>query len=219
MKHIFSFLCLFLFATNLCPAENWPRFRGPDGQNVSAATGLPVEWSVEDNIAWKTEIPGNGWSSPIVWGDRIFLTSATDDDKKCHVIALDGKSGDILWDTVVFEQEPKHKHGKNSRATPTPCADGKFVYAVFGSGGFAAVDFDGKLAWTNTELDFYSHHGMGCSPILYKDLLILPVNPSNPEEPKILGWQEPWDKSYLLALNKSTGREKWRGKFRFRQIN
>ena len=211
MKYMIAFLLPAFFTTNIDAGENWPRFRGPNGQNVSAAVGLPVEWSTGENIAWKIEIPGSGWSSPIVWDNKIFLTSTTDDGKICRVIAVDGTSGKILWNTVVFEQIPQNKHGKNSYATPTPTTDGKNVYAVFGSGGFAAVDFDGKIVWTNTDLDFYSQHGMGTSPILYKDLLLLAVNPSNREEPKVLGWQEPWNKSYLLALDKNTGKERWRG--------
>ncbi len=212
MKHFLPLLLISFLATHATAVENWPRFRGPDGQNVSTATDLPLEWSDTDNIAWKTEIAGSGWSSPITWGDKIFLTTGTDGDTKCHIICIDGASGKILWDTVVFEQEAKHKHGKNSRATPTPCTDGNMVYGVFGSGGVAAVDFDGNVVWTNTELDFYSHHGMACSPILYADLMILPVNPSSPVEPIALGWQTPWDKSYLWALDKVTGKEKWRGK-------
>ena len=212
-----SILC---FVCCVCPlaiasaqdAENWTRFRGPNGQGISKATGLPVTWSADDNIAWKIDIPGNGWSSPIVWNDRIFVTTATDGGKNCHVIALDRKTGNVLWDKVVFTQESKHKHPKNSQATPTPVTDGETVFAAFGGGGFAAVDFGGNVRWTNTELDFYSHHGMGTSPILYDNLLLLAVNPSNREEPKKLGWQDPWDKSYLLALDKKTGKERWRGK-------
>ncbi len=191
--------------------ENWPRFRGENGQGVSTATGLPTQWSAEENIAWKTEIPGSGWSSPIVWGDRIFVTSTTDEGKECHVIAVDRKSGKILWDKTVFTQEPRFKHPKNSYATPTAVTDGKRVYAAFGSGGFVALDFDGNIVWTNTELHYYSQHGLGASPILYDDLLVMPISPSNPEEPKRLGWQIPWDKSYLLALDKNTGKVRWKG--------
>ncbi len=215
MKFPSFILVLFLITTAAPGAEepgNWPRFRGPDGAGVSEAKNLPIRWDTETNIAWKTEIPGQGWSSPIVWGDHVFLTSTTEDGKNCHVIAVDVKTGKVLWDKIVFEQKPQNKHGKNSYATPTPVTDGKTVYAVFGSGGFAALDFEGNLRWTNQELDYYSQHGLGPSPILYKNLLILAVNPSNREEPKGLGWQEPWDGSFLLALDKETGKEVWRGK-------
>jgi outer membrane protein assembly factor BamB len=99
----------------------------------------------------------------------------------------------------------------NSYATPTPVTDGKTVFAVFSGGSFAALDFDGNVRWINSDLNFYSQHGMGTSPILYDDLLLLAVSHSNREEPKGLGWQEPWDKSHLLALDKNTGKERWRG--------
>jgi outer membrane protein assembly factor BamB len=192
--------------------ENWPQFRGPNGQGVSNAQGLPVSWSADENIAWKTDIPGESWSSPIVWNDHIFLTTATEDGKNCHIIAVDRKTGNVLWNKIVFTQKPKqHQHEMNTYATPTPVTDGKTVYAVFSGGGFAALDFDGNTRWTNFDLDFYSHHGMGTSPILYGDLLILAVNHSNRGEPKGLGWTEAWDKSYLLALDKNTGKERWRG--------
>ncbi len=193
-------------------AEQWPRFRGPNGQGVSTQTGLPTQWTAEENIAWKTEIPGHGWSSPIVWDDHVFLTSTTEEGKDCHVIAVDRKTGKILWDKTVFQQEPDNKHERNSYATPTPATDGQHVFAVFGDGSFVALDFDGNVVWTNRDLHFYSQHGLGTSPILYKDLLIIAVNPSNREEPKGLGWLLPWDRSYLLALDKNTGKERWRGK-------
>lgn len=207
-------VCCF-FAITMVSAqetENWSRFRGANGQGISEAKDLPERWSAEENIAWKTDIPGESWSSPIVWNDRIFLTTATEDGKNCHMIAVDRKTGKILWNKTVFTQtSQQHRHEMNSYATPTPVTDGKTVFAVFSGGGFAALDFDGNVRWINTDLDFYSHHGMGASPILYDDLLIFPVNHSNHEEPKGLGWTEPWDKSYLLALDKNTGKERWRG--------
>lgn len=192
--------------------ENWSQFRGPNTQGISTATGLPTQWSKDENIAWKTAIPGEGWSSPIVWGDRVFLTAATDGGKQCRVYAIDLASGKILWDKHVFDQVPLNKHGKNSYATPTPVTDGKTVYAVFSDGSFVALDFDGNVRWVHRELDYYSQHGMGASPILYDDLLLFPVNPSNKVEPLGLGWLLPWDKSYLLALDKETGKERWKGK-------
>ena len=215
MKRIFFLYiyCLLLFVTvSAQTPENWTRFRGPNGQGISKATNLPERWSAKENIAWKTDIPGEGWSSPIVWNNHIFLTTATDDGKNCHVIAVDRETGKILWNKIVFTQEPQqHRHDMNSYATPTPVTDGKTVFAVFSGGSFVALDFDGNIRWINSDMDFYSHHGMGTSPILYEDLLILAVNHTNREEPKKLGWQTPWDKSYLLALDKNTGKERWRG--------
>ena len=207
------FCCVIAFITACgvkTQPENWTQFRGPNGQGVSTATNLPVSWGVDENIAWKIEIPGEGWSSPIVWNDHIFLTTTTEEGENCHVIAVDKKTGKILWNNMVFKQEAnQRRHPMNSYATPTPVTDGVNVYAVFSGGGFVALDFNGNVKWIN-DLDFYSQHGKGNSPILYGDLLILPMNHSNREEPLRLGWQMPWDKSYLLALDKNTGRERWR---------
>jgi len=219
MKNILIlFVCsIFAFITAGCARssdqliENWAQFRGPNGQGISQATGLPVNWSAEENIAWKTEIPGEGWSSPIVWNNHIFLTTTTEEGKNCHVIAVDRITGRILWDNIVFTQAPnQQRHDMNSYATPTPVTDGNTVYAVFSGGGIAALDFNGNVRWINNDLDFYSAHAKGTSPILYDDLFILAVNHSNTEDPRRLGWQLPWDRSFLLAIDKNTGIERWR---------
>ena len=150
-----------LVTASLASAENWPGFRGPSRQGISVETGLPTEWSATENIAWKTEIPGKGWSSPIVWGDRIFLTTATDEGASAHMIAVDRKSGKILWDNEVLTQETRQKRERNSYATPTPVTDGERVYAVFGDGSLVAVDFDGKVLWKYREVQHHSEHGLG----------------------------------------------------------
>jgi len=207
---LFIFLLFFVIngVTSLAQEpEQWSRFRGPNGQGISQATGLPTKWSATDNITWQTPIPGEGWSSPVIWNDHIFLTTATDSGKECRLIAVDRKSGAILWNKMVFTQEPQRKHGRNSHATPTPVTDGHRVYALFGSGGFVAADFDGNITWTKTDIPFSSQHGMGTSPILYGDLLITSINPTAGDD----GFQIPWDKAYLLALDKNTKEERWRG--------
>ena len=135
----------FAVAATSRAVENWPRFRGPTGQGVSAAKDLPLHWSGTENVAWKTEIPGDGWSSPIVFGDRIFMTSTTELGKFCHVICVDRKSGQLLWDKQVFEQNPGPRRPDNSFASPTPVTDGSLVYAVFSSGGIAALDYEGNV--------------------------------------------------------------------------
>ncbi len=191
-------------------AENWPRFRGPTGQGETSSTDLPTKWSATENIAWKTPIPGDGWSSPIVYGDRIFLTSTTDDGESCRVICIDRAGGAIVWNREVFRQSPKKKERENSYATPTPVTDGERVFAVFGDGSFAAVDYEGKTAWTNREAKFYSQHGLGASPILYRDLLIMTFDGSQETGELRIGWQLPWDKSYVIALDKRTGKERWK---------
>jgi len=209
---LFCACCFIAFATaSAQEPENWTRFRGPNGQGISKATSLPLNWSATENITWKTAIPGEGWSSPIVWNDHIFLTTATEEGKNCYVIAVDRKTGNVLWNKLVFTLEPSQfRHDMNSYATPTPTTDGKSVFAVFW-GSFVALDFNGNIQWKNTDLKFYSQHGMGTSPILYGDLLITAIDQSNREEPKGLGWQQPWDKGYVLALDKNTGKERWRG--------
>jgi len=210
MKQTFVVAFAFLFfpvATFAQDLEQWSGFRGPNSQGISKATDLPTKWSATENIAWKTPIPGEGWSSPVIWNDHIFLTSTTDNGKECRLIAVDRKSGDILWNKVVFTQVPQRKHSRNSDATPTPVTDGHRVYALFGSGGFVAADFEGNIVWTKTDLHFSSQHGLGTSPMLYGDLLITSINPTNNDD----GFQIPWDKSYLLALDKNTKEERWRG--------
>jgi outer membrane protein assembly factor BamB len=215
-------LGLFMIFALCAGAENWPQFRGPTAQGISSEKNLPMHWSAESNVVWKVAIPGEGWSSPIVWEGRVFLTSATERGTKCHVIAVDRKSGKIVWDKEVFEQVPLRKEGKNSYATPTPATDGKRVYAVFGDGSVVALAVDGEVVWTNRDVQFYSRHGLGASPILHDGLLIMPYDGSNrigtpgnwpnntPEER--LGWQIPWDKSFVAGLDVNTGKRVWTGK-------
>jgi len=217
---------LVLFLAVLCAgwahAENWPRFRGPTGQGLSSKNDLPLHWSPTSNVVWKTAIPGIGWSSPIVWEDRIFLTSTTEDGVSCRVFCLDRSSGKTLWNREVFRQVPQYKQPKNSHATPTPVTDGERVYVVFSSGGIAALDFDGSIAWTYRDVKFYSRHGLGASPIVYKNLFIMPFDgsnrvaepgkwPNNTDEEK-LGWRIPWDKAFILALDVQTGKRVWTAK-------
>ena len=192
-------------------AENWPGFRGPTGQGISSETNLPAEWDKEKNIAWTVALSGEGHSSPIVWKKHVFLTAAFDDGTSCHVLAFDRDSGKKLWDVEVFKQDTPRKQERNSLATPTPVTGGQRVYAFFGGGGAAAVDFSGQIAWTNTDNHFYSQHGLGASPILYKDLLLMPWDHSIKDGPDLkIGWQTAWDKSYVWALDKNTGKERYK---------
>lgn len=208
-------LFTFVLLTGLlsgASAENWPCFRGPTRQGISTETGLPLKWSETENVRWKTEIPGESWSSPIVWADQVFVTTATDNGQTCRVLSLDAKSGKILWNKEVFQQVPRRKEGRNTYATPTPATDGERVYACFGDGSFAALTLAGDLVWTNRDFKFYGQHGLGSSPILHRDLLIMARDGSSDGENKKLGWQEPWDQSYVLALDTKTGRERWKGR-------
>src|SRR5436190_21529613 len=125
MKRRFNHTIFFwlLLPTALLRAENWPGFRGPTHQGISAENNLPLHWNDTSNVLWKAQIPGEGWSSPIVWGNRAFLTTTTENGQSCRVLSLDVLSGRILWNKVVFQQIPRHKQERNSFATPTPAAD------------------------------------------------------------------------------------------------
>ena len=209
VKRICLGLSLSLGALGL-RAENWPEFRGPDRQGHSAEKNLPQKWSQRENIRWKVAIPGDSWSTPIVWGDRVFLTTATDKGESCRIVSLDAGTGKVLWDKEVFRQKPRKKETRNSYATPSPVTDGERVYAVYSDGSFVAVNFDGSVAWTNRDHPFYSQHGLGASPILTGGLIIMTMDASSEGEDKLIGWQKPWDKSYVLALDAKTGKERWK---------
>ncbi len=192
-------------------AEPWPGFRGPTGQGFFE--GDPASRVVEHDARchWKTPIPGESWSSPVVWGGRVFVTTARDEGRACHVLALDRRTGEVLWDTLVFTQALKRKEGRNSYATPTPVTDGARVYASFGDGSFAAVDVvNGKVVWTNRDYPFYGQHGLGTSLVLYRDLVIMARDGSSEGDDKALGWQTPWDQSFVIALDARTGRQRWK---------
>lgn len=222
MKTLPALLAFWLVASLPMCGEHWPRFRGPTGQGISPEKTLPVHWNTQSNVAWKTPIPGDAWSSPIVWGDRVFVTTATDNGSQCRVLCLDRASGGVLWNRLVGEQVARRKESQNSFATPTPVTDGERVYAVFADGTMAALTLGGTVAWTNREVKFYSRHGLGASPILYRHLLIMPFDGSNPvDKPgqypnntpeERLGWQIPWDQSVIVALDTRTGQRVWTGK-------
>ena len=210
MQRFLVCLTLCLAVSAVAPAENWTRFRGPNGQGISSETDLPLEWSGEDNVVWKAPIPGKGWSSPIVLGDHIFLTSAMEDGVSCRVIGVNRKDGSVAWNTEVHRQKPGPMRRQNSYATPTPVTDGKKVYAVFYDGAIAAVDFDGELKWKSTEVPFFSLHGLGASPVLVDGRIVMPFDGSSREETK-LGWKIPWKNAVVLSLDTSNGSVLWKG--------
>ena len=207
-------LCSLLFIVN-AGAENWPCWRGPSRQGIYGETNLPLKWSATENVKWKSPVPGEGWSSPIVWGDRIFLTATEDKGQSCRVLCFDVATGTLRWNKEVFRQETLRKESRNSYATPTPVTDGKRVYAVFGSGGIVAVDFDGNVAWAFKEYRFYSRHGLGASPVLEDGLLVMPWDWSTDPDKEgaaneRVGWQLPWDRSFVFALHAATGKQAWK---------
>ncbi len=194
-------------------AENWPGFRGPTRQGVSSEGDLPLHWAPDKNVLWKTPIPGSAWSSPIVWRNRIFLTTAANGGSSCHVLSLDALTGRVLWNKHVFDQETLMKRRQNSYASPTPVTDGQSVFAVFADGSIVAVDYDGSVLWQNRDFDFFSEHGLGASPIVHKNLLIMAFDPSSrTRRDEKIGWKVPWDGAAIWALDKKTGELVWEAK-------
>jgi outer membrane protein assembly factor BamB len=156
-------------------ANEWPQFRGPDGQGHSDAHGVPLTWSETENVKWKTPIPGEGWSSPVVSGNQIWMTTALDDGQSLHAVCVDFDTGQILNDVEVFHvDELQPKHDLNSYASPTPVIDGDFVYVDFGRYGTACLATKtAQVLWRNHELQVDHQTGPGSSPVLYRDKLIV----------------------------------------------
>ena len=186
-------------------AGDWAEFRGPTGQGHAATSKLPTEWSSNKNVAWKSAVPGLGWSSPIVVGDRIFLTTAVPmgegekKDQSLRAICLSASTGKSLWDIEVFLQDGKTAspiHSKNSHASSTPVSDGKHVFVHFGTHGTACLTLDGQIVWQNRELKYEPRHGNGGSPILVDDMLVVSCDGSNT--------------MFVIALDKATGKIRWR---------
>jgi len=154
-------------------ASYWPRWRGPSGQGHVAGTGYVDTWSSTDNVVWRTPVPGRGHSSPIVWDDHIFLTTATEGGARLSMLAYSRTDGRRLWETVVPSSGVEHVYQKNSRASATPTTDGTLVWASFGTHGLAAFDFSGRLVWQAKLGDLANYHGSAGSPVHYKDRIFI----------------------------------------------
>jgi outer membrane protein assembly factor BamB len=178
-------------------AADWPQFRGPTGQGHSSETGLPLEWSESRNVVWKTPVPGRGWSSPVVAGGRVWLTTASKDKgASLRAIAFDVDTGREIVNVEVFHlRSADLLNAKNSHASPTPIVDGDRVYVHFGAEGTAALTTTGDVLW-KTKLPYQSQHGNGGSPALYGDLLIVSCDGS--------------DDAFVAALDTRTGKVRWR---------
>jgi outer membrane protein assembly factor BamB len=193
-------ILLFLIAAILAQdwaAKDWPQFRGPDGQGHSDEDGLPLQWSETQNIAWKTAIPGRGWSSPVIRGNRIWLTTATDEGKSLRAVALDRETGKLLKNIEIFHlQSPGTINTKNSCASPTPILENDRVYLHFGAFGTACITQSGETVWKTRLAYDNGQHGPGSSPVLYEDLLIVSCDGR--------------DVQYVVALDKKTGKVHWK---------
>jgi outer membrane protein assembly factor BamB len=188
---------LFLVLSLFFVTPDWPQFRGPTGQGVSDERGLPLTWSETKNVRWKTPIPGRGWSSPVVQGDRIWLTTATEEGKSLRAIAVDRNTGAILQNIEIFHlKSAKLTNSKNSFASPTPVVEGDRVYVHFGAFGTACLTQSGEIVW-KMRLEYDNgQHGTGGSPVLYDDLLILSCDGN--------------DVQFVVALDKATGKVRWK---------
>ncbi len=178
-------------------AQDWPEFRGPTGQGHSNERGVPSDWSETKNIAWKTPVAGLGWSSPVVGGGLVWLTTATGErEVSLRALAFDVATGREVVNVEVFRlRSLRELNPKNSWASPTPILDGDRVYVHFGADGTAALTTTGEIVW-KTKFPYESQHGAGGSPVLFGDLLIFSCDGS--------------DAAFVIALDKKTGKTRWK---------
>ena len=162
----------------LARGEAWREFRGPGGQGHAVSAGLPDHWSDTENLAWKQAIPGKGWSSPVVVGGKVYLTTAVPEGEgdtpaqSLRVLCLDEASGRLEWNHELFQQpEGQRVHPKNSHASATPISDGDRLFVHFGTWGTACLERDGTVVWKTTGLKYQPVHGNGGSPVLFEYLL------------------------------------------------
>ncbi len=224
-----SLLMLSAFDPEAVPkGDNWPQWRGSEGTGVSTEANLPMEWSNTKNLKWKIPLPGRGHSSPIVWGNRIFLTAeiegevvpgaqavkhivdgqeykhpdavGADRQHTLKVICIDRDIGKLLWEQTAYEGTVyDDRHRKGSHASPTPATDGQYVFAYFGTEGLYCYDFNGKQLWKAAPGQIATlGMGTGTSPVLFENLVILQCDEDNGE------------KSFIVAYDKKTGKEAWK---------
>jgi outer membrane protein assembly factor BamB len=221
MRIFVAVLTISLSGPLVSAVDQWPQFRGPQSTGVADDSALPETWSATRNVVWKTGIPGSGWSSPVVWVDRIFLTSVIStvapevpkkglyfggnregiptDEHRWMVYAVDWKTGKIAWEREVHRGSPRSSHHlKNTYASETPVTDGERVYAYFGNLGLFVFDIDGKPVWSQPWGPFRTRYGWGtaASPVLYQERVYV-VNDND-------------DRSFLVALDKRSGKQIWR---------
>ena len=191
-------LAALAFST-IANASDWPQFRGPDGQGHSDAKGLPIEWSETKNVSWKVPVPGEGWSSPVISGNQIWMTCSENGGKSLRALCFDKRDGKQLHNVELFTpKEAGRRHPQNGFASPTPVLDGEHVYVHFGPRGTACLNAAGEVVWKNTELRYEAFQGAASSPILHNDLLILTCDGT--------------DHQFLIAMDKSTGDTIWNQK-------
>ncbi len=182
-------------ATLSAVAENWPAWRGPQGSGVSAEKMLPLTWTKTDNVRWRVDLPGPGNSSPIVWGDRVFVSQAVEAESRRTLMCFNRADGKLLWQKGVTYTEDEPTHDTNPYCAGTPATDGQYVYVCFGSPGVFAYDFDGNEVWHRDLGKLIHIFGTAVSPVVVGDLCIVNYGPGQ--------------NARLVALNKLSGDIEW----------
>ena len=179
-------------------ALQWTEFRGPQGTGVVRDAAIPERWSETENVRWKVPVHGRAWSSPVILGQQVWLTTATPDGRQLYAMAFDKDTGKTLYDLKLFDVEtPQFAHAFNTYASPSPVIEPGRVYVSFGSPGTAAIDTkSGKVLWERRDLECNHFRGAGSSPIVFRDLLIMHFDGS--------------DVQYVVALDKRTGKTVWK---------
>ena len=196
---IFILTLLIVNSISVTQAQNWPNFRGPNGDGTSIETNLPTRWDSRTNVVWKSPVPGLGHSSPIIWEDKLFITTALSETQEKLLLCYDCKSGHLLWQKTVIKSTFENKHNHNSYASGTPATDGTLIYLSFLDGDdvvVAAYDFTGKQIWLQRPGKFSSPHGYSCSPALFEDKVF--INGSSQGTP------------FVAALSKTDGQTIWK---------
>jgi outer membrane protein assembly factor BamB len=190
--------CLAVLLSVAQLRADWPQFRGPEGMGVAASTKLPLTWGEGKNVRWKTAIHGRAWSSPVVLGKQVWVTTATPDGRDLFAVAVDRDTGAVIYDLPLFHVDhPQYAHPFNSYASPTPVIEAGRVYVTFGSPGTAAIDTKtGKVIWERRDIECNHFRGAGSSPVLYGNLLLMHFDGS--------------DRQFVMALDKRTGKTVWR---------
>jgi outer membrane protein assembly factor BamB len=191
---LFAVVMLFTFQASV-NAENWPEWRGPRGDGTCIEKGLPTTWTKTENVTWKVALPERGNSTPIVWGDRVFVTQAIEKEGRRTVMCFDRRDGKLIWQSGTEWKEEDPTHGTNPLCSASPVTDGERVVAWFGSAGLFCYDLEGKELWKR-DLGIQRHiWGYGSSPVLHGDLCFLHFGPG--------------ERSFLIAVNKRTGETVW----------
>lgn len=178
-------------------AENWPQWRGPEDDGNCPEIKLPTEWGPTKNIVWKLALPGMGGATPVIWGERIFLTSEDGSDVVLLCVSTEGR---LLWKRTLGPGKRRFRNDEGNQASPSPSTDGKHVFAFTGAGDFACFDFEGQEIWRFNAQERYGNfriqHGMHTTPLLHEDRLYLSLLHSGG--------------MWLIALDKATGKEAWK---------